>query len=683
MKKPVAAYIFFVFLLQVVCHGQVSLNSLLEEMVDRSAVARFPEPAFVCKQVSSYDRDSISADKPGWFANWDRSQFIRTEEFQGRTEHVLMDADGPGAVVRFWGTWHGPGGGEFSNGTLRVYLDNKPEPVIEGPIMDVISGGKLVGEPLSRSLSPTTRLQHRAHNLYLPIPYAKHCKITYETDVLVDRGARKGEALYYQINYRTYSDGTKVETFSMDRLAKAHSVLTKVQKKLNEAPAPNLVSKPAGNIKDTLQPGQSRSVKINGPAAISALTFNVTAKDIEQALRSTVLEIHFDGHRTVWCPVGDFFGTGHKINPHQTWYTKVTADGTMNSYWLMPFEKTSQITVHNYGSQQVDVKAQVQKSAWRWNKRSMYFHANWKSFKGMKVRGGGMGGETASDLNYIDIQGQGVYVGDTLTLFNGAAKWWGEGDEKIYVDGETFPSHFGTGTEDYYGYAWCRPEFFEAPFHAQPNGSGNLAGGFAVNSRYRALDTIPFTKSLRFDMEMWHWATTWIDYAPSTFWYAFKGATDNGEVNPEKAAEKVVKVGDVVIEGETAQLRKVTGGFTETQSGAWGTSDGKHLWWTRGKEGDELAIAIQIKESGQYEAVAQMITAVDYGRFRILLDGVELSASEDFYVPEGVHVKRLEAGVLHLEKGEHVLSFTILEKNPDAKPGNMLGIDCIELTRVD
>ena len=47
-----------------------------------------------------------------------------------------------------------------------------------------------------------------------------------------------------------------------------------------------------------------------------------------------------------------------------------------------------------------------------------------------------------------------------LHLINYHRGWWGEGDEKIYVDGEDFPSHFGTGTEDYYGYAWCRPEEF-------------------------------------------------------------------------------------------------------------------------------------------------------------------------------------------------------------------------------
>ena len=70
---------------------------------------------------------------------------------------------------------------------------------------------------------------------------------------------------------------------------------------------------------------------------------------------------------------------------------------------------------------------------------------------------------------------------------------------------------------------------FESPFHAQPDGRGNLAVGFSVNSRYRALDAIPFTKQIKFDMELWHWADTQVNYAPSTFWYARPGATCNVE----------------------------------------------------------------------------------------------------------------------------------------------------------
>jgi len=140
-------------------------------MVDRDRLSRLPSPAYTCRQFSSYDRNSTEPGSPTWWANADRSHFVRIEDNNGRKEHVLMDTDGPGVIVRFWATWHGPGGGEFSNGTLRVYIDSKAEPVIEGPMADLISGGKLVGEPLSRGVSPETAFRHRGHNLYLPIPY--------------------------------------------------------------------------------------------------------------------------------------------------------------------------------------------------------------------------------------------------------------------------------------------------------------------------------------------------------------------------------------------------------------------------------------------------------------------------------------------------------------------------------
>src|SRR3990172_5920261 len=214
--------------------GAVTLESLLEEMVARETVVRLPEPAYTCRQFSSYDRNSTEPGSPTWWANWDRSYFVRIEENEGRKEHVMMDADGPGAVVRIWATWHGPGGGQFSNGTLRVYLDKNPKPAIEGPTQDLISKGLLVAAPLSEGVSPETEYEHRGHNLYLPTPYAKHCKITYQTDVLIDEGARQGEALYYQINYRTYEPKTKVESFTMQGLNDAKPVLDRVQKMLKE-----------------------------------------------------------------------------------------------------------------------------------------------------------------------------------------------------------------------------------------------------------------------------------------------------------------------------------------------------------------------------------------------------------------------------------------------------------------
>ena len=116
-----------------------------------------------------------------------------------------------------------------------------------------------------------------------------------------------------------------------------------------------------------------------------------------------------------------------------------------------------------------------------------------------------------------------------------------------------FPSHIGTGTEDYYGYAWCRPEYFASPFHAQPTGAGNLTAGFSVNSRYRALDAIPFTTSLKFDMELWHWADTIVNYAPATFWYARPGAAGNVPPDPETAAKPVAMKRTDVVESVPGQ----------------------------------------------------------------------------------------------------------------------------------
>ena len=90
----------------------------------------------------------------------------------------------------------------------------------------------------------------------------------------------------------------------------------------------------------TIAPGeQERSVDDFRSRAIRSLQCKLAADDIEQALRSTVLEIKFDGEPTVWCPIGEFFGTGYKLRPYQTWYTEVDQDGTMSCAWVMPFER--------------------------------------------------------------------------------------------------------------------------------------------------------------------------------------------------------------------------------------------------------------------------------------------------------------------------------------------------------
>ncbi len=119
-----------------------------------------------------------------------------------------------------------------------------------------------------------------------------------------------------------------------------------------------------------------------------------------------------------------------------------------------------------------------------------------------------------------------MFAGVAFAIDNPVKAWWGEGDEKIYVDGETFPSHFGTGTEDYYGYAWCFPDLFTHAYHNQSrcDGPGNF-GRTSIN-RWHILDRIPFTKDFRFDMELWHWKKCLVNLAVIDYWYAKPGGKD-------------------------------------------------------------------------------------------------------------------------------------------------------------
>ena len=98
------------------------------------------------------------------------------------------------------------------------------------------------------------------------------------------------------------------------------------------------------------------------------------------------------------------------------------------------------------------------------------------------------------DMNLVNFFGEGRYVGTVMHVQNPTQAWWGEGDEKVWVDGERFPSWIGTGTEDYFGYAWSNPEVFSRPYHGQARADGPGCGGQIGNVRWHVMDDIPFKK---------------------------------------------------------------------------------------------------------------------------------------------------------------------------------------------
>jgi hypothetical protein len=655
-------------------NATVTLESLLREMTDRDAVARWPLPEYACRQASSYDRKSRTPnDAAGWFANGDNLEMMNAPApwvtRQGRSECVLLDVDGPGAVVRFWS------GGAPPKGKVRFYLDGAEEPAIEAPLFDLLGGRSFVPRPLAIENSGA------AINLYLPVPYARHCTITYDEG----KPPKAPPGRWYNIEYRAYPAGTPVQTFTMGELGRLKDAVDRTARTLAAPPAP--AGGKASSLEQAVEPGKEVFVALPaGPAAVRLLEARIEGvpeDQIAQALRSTVLRIAFDGTETVWCPLGDFFGSGPGVHPLNSWHRTVAADGTMTCRWVMPYATSARITVANLGAAKASVRLKAETGDWAWDDRSMHFHSTWRQQRLIPTR-------PFSDWNYVTVTGKGVYLGDTLALFNPAKNWWGEGDEKIRVDGEAFPSHFGTGSEDYYGYAWGHVAPFQGPFCSQPVAHpGNL--GHTTNTRTRCLDAIPFAKSLQFDMEIWHWADCKVDYAAAAYWYAAPGATSNRKPEPEEAAAVLRELAGPVrlkgaVECEAMKVLGTSEGLKiSTQSGypfAEGRWSGEtQLFVQATKPGDFIELLVAEKLDGPRKVTLHATKSYDYGILRLTVNGRPVAAPFDGYAPQPGLSGPVELGVFEPKDGRCVVRVEVLDANPASKgPRFYFGLDAVILS---
>ncbi|MGV3615693.1 MAG: DUF2961 domain-containing protein [Fimbriimonas sp.] len=648
---------------------EVSVKTLLPQMWDMSHLTKPASPAYTAAQASSYDRASDPGPNQDWFANGDAGKYLRVEERNGRKEYVMADLKGPGAVVRIWSA--------NPTGVMRFYFDGETTPRLESDCGKLLTGG----DP--RFPDPFSYIASQGTNLYFPLPYAKSLKVT-----LDDRdGANKPGTFYYHVNYRTYADGTRVRTFDASEMDRAKAEMAKTSSALKGFYSTVRASR--GGPKSTIEPGKNVVVlDKKGPGSLSRLTFRipfplvqtVRAMDWQDphqphnVLRNLILRIDFDGQRSVETPLGDFFATAPGlVNQNNLAFTTGT-DGTMTCKLPMPYAKSIRISVNNLGS--VPVPLVTEHVAGPAPKGNDFYrlHAQWTVEDGQS--------RPFKDLEFLDVKGEGYWLGSMLHIANSSPAWWGEGDEKVYVDGETFPSTFGTGTEDYYGYAWCSPELFQRAYHAQPYCDGPANFGHTNVNRFHIVDPIPYRKSMKFDIERWHWEDVPSTFARVAYWYAKPGGTTPRPINrrlllpPKMEPPKPV---EGAIEGEKMDVVEMTGGVRENQGGFWGLSSGLQLWWREPQVGNRLRLRLPVKEAGTYEVVGNFCHAGDYGIHRIKVNGKD-AGTHDFY-GEGVNWKRISLGTMTLPAGNVEIEVEAVGANPKARPGRLFGLDYILLNK--
>ena len=482
---------------------EIGVQALLSEMLDLTRLAELPEPAFAAHLASSYDRRSVSReDSDGWFANNDwasrtDANYVATEEHDGREETVLLDVTGAGAIVRVWSA--------TPAGTLRIYVDGNPLPVLAEPMETLLRGAGPVPPPLAHMTA-------KGYNLYFPFPFRHSCKVTVDELVAPDGRGRPLDRFYYHINYRQYAveAASRIRSYRPSDMKHAVSLVRRLREVWG---AKQIAFEPGIGYRTTALeagPEEARAeVRVEGGGLIRQL--NVRLPDTSaDALEATTIELSFDGECTVAMAIGEFVGSGSTLTPYRSLLFDVAPDGDVMSRWPMPFRSEARIVVRG----QPNLSGELGFEAHPFSDRSLYFHAVSRPPTRISTR-------PFRDLTLLDVTGRGQYVGNAFRFDNApGTSWWGEGDEKVYVDGAVFPTQFGTGTEDYYGYAWSTPERFEHALHGQPRaGTGGFGGPFSMY-RFHLLDAVPFQNSLRFDLELWHWDEALVTWASTAYYYA-------------------------------------------------------------------------------------------------------------------------------------------------------------------
>ena len=274
--------------------------------------------------------------------------------------------------------------------------------------------------------------------------------------------------------------------------------------------------------------------EIDGPGAVQHIWMTPTGN-----WRYSILRFYWDDETTpsVEVPVGDFFCLGWgKFAPVTSLAVVANPGSGLNCYWPMPFRKKCRITMENIDDHDMVLYYQVDYTLTEVPKDAGYLHAQFRRVNPLPFK---------KDYVLVDsIRGKGQYVGTYMAYGSNKNGWWGEGEIKFFMDGDTeFPTINGTGTEDYFCGAYDfdtqkknkagveKSEYteFSGPYTGLPqvirgDGHYDIAQRFGLY-RWHIMDPIRFDKDLKVTIQDlgWHNDGRYMplqdDIASTVFWY--------------------------------------------------------------------------------------------------------------------------------------------------------------------
>ncbi len=257
--------------------------------------------------------------------------------------------------------------------------------------------------------------------------------------------------------------------------------------------------------------------------------------------RKIILRMYWDEEKepSVEVPIGDFFGMGHGItrNYSSACLMMSPEDGkALNCFFPMPYAIDARFEIESEADQPIKFYFYINYEEYdALPDDQLRFHARWNrecptdGISDYEVDNAfyEFGGKnTTGDGNYVilNTEGKGHYVGCNFNVHNlrhtDEWNWYGEGDDMIFIDGESWPPNMhGTGTEDYFNTAWCPQQEYHSPYHGLILGGGPNWSGRISTYRYHILDPIIFNKSIKITIEHGHNNHRSDDISSTAYWY--------------------------------------------------------------------------------------------------------------------------------------------------------------------
>ncbi|GAB4528793.1 MAG: DUF2961 domain-containing protein [Anaerolineae bacterium] len=317
-------------------------------------------------------------------------------------------------------------------------------------------------------------------------------------------------------------------------------------KTIPDAASPAAMLGPGWKVRPciTLEPAAVTTLAdVQGPGIIQHIWLTVSPK----AYRDTLLRFYWDDEESpsVEVPLGDFFCNGHGLRYNvNSLPVVVNPSGGFNCYWPMPFRRRARIVIENQWREPIQgFYYQITYALTEVAEEAAYFHAQWR--RSMTSR------EYPEHTILDGVRGQGHYVGTFLAWTQLSNGWWGEGEVKFYIDGDTqHPTICGTGSEDYFGGAWSfggkyvgsggsGGETYSTPFLGYPL-YRNQPGEVPRHALYRwhVLDPIRFRQDLKVTVQALGWwpdgrfEPLTDDIASTGYWYQTEPHAPFPEIPP-------------------------------------------------------------------------------------------------------------------------------------------------------